>query len=500
MPFWSPDSRIVALFSDGKLKRVDAAGRMSRRSATRSAASEEPGDRMARLFAPALESALYRVSASGGQPVAVTKLDASRHETSHRYPFFLPDGRHFLYMATDLVSAREAPPNAIRVASLDGKLDKAVVEIASNAAYASGRLLYVRERTLFARPFDPGRLETAGDPVAVAPQMRMGPRFHFQFGATERLLVFAPELPTPTTLVWLDRSGKPSGSLRERGFFANSPRLSPDGRKVAVDVYDPARDTVDIWIYDAATGVGTKFDVGSSAYPEQPVWSPGGDRLVFYSYRRGKGARTTLFVKPIAGASKEVLLESDDEYSPEDWSPDGRFVSLNELSILSMAGERKITSFASEARTQEDSRFSPDGRWITYASDESGTWEIYVRPFPGPGGKWQVSTDGGRAPRGGGVTGRELFYLSADNKIMAVPVRLDPTFQAGSPAALFSVRAQLLIRRLRRRRQVSRQQRFGRGGLAANHAVDRLDGAPQEIGDAPDRYARGLAQRGASQT
>ena len=273
-------------------------------------------------------------------------------------------------------------------------------------------------------------------------------RNHFLFGATQRLLVFArsPTLP-PSTLLWIDRSGKPDRALSEPGLFYACPRLSPDGRKVAVDVFDTAKDTSDIWIYDAATGVRTKFVVGSSQYPQSPVWSPESDRIAFFSYRKGGG--TTLFVKLINGATKDVLLESADENIPEDWSPEGHFVSLSTLPkqgrrafqiwVLNMVGDRKAAPFAIEAPHQEESRFSPDGRWIAFQSEESGKPEVYVRPFPGPGGQWQVSTAGGGSPRWR-RDGKELFFLSADNKIMVVPVRLGPTFQAGSPAALFSVR------------------------------------------------------------
>ena len=351
-------------------------------------------------------------------------------------------------MATDLASARDDPPNAIRLASLDGKLDKVVVQTASNAAYAAGHLLYVRENTLVAQPFDLKRLKTAGDAVPIG---RVGgsPKFHSEFDAVERLLVLAPPPTTLSTLQWFDRSGRAGDALGAPAVFLY-PRLSPDGRKVAVDVIDPARDTVDIWIYDAATGVATKFALGSPR-DESPVWSPQGDRIAFAAYRKGRGLKPALLVKPINGAGEEVLLESSDETSPDDWSSDGRFVSLFvlraegkrniELWILNTGRRGKAVPFATDTPSQFDSRFSPDGRWIAYQSDESsaGTPEIFVRPFPGPGGRWQVSTAGGRGPRWR-RDGKELFYLSADNKIMAVPVRFDPTFQAGLPAALFSVR------------------------------------------------------------
>jgi Tol biopolymer transport system component len=449
LPFWSPDNGYLAFFSGGKLKKVDAAGASIQDICdVEWGGGGTWGPDGSIVFASGPTSALYRVSSAGGRPVAVTRLDKGRHETSHRYPHFLPDGRHFLYMATDLASARDDPPNAIRLASLDGKLDKLVVQTASNAAYAAGHLLYARENTLVAQPFDLKRLETAGDAVPIG-RVRMLPKFHFEFDASERVLVLAPPLTTPSALLWFDRSGRPGGALGAPAVF-RYPRLSPDGRKVAVDVHDPARDTVDIWIYDAATGVATRFALGSPR-DESPVWSPEGDRIAFAAYRRGRGLKTTLLVKPINGAGEEVLLESSDETWPDDWSSDGRLVSFGalraegkrniELWTLNTDGQRRAVPFATDAPSQVDSRFSPDGHWIAYVSDESGsgTPEVFVRPFPGPGGRWQVSTVGGRGPMWR-RDGKELFYLSADNKMMAVSVRLGPTFQAGSPTALFSVR------------------------------------------------------------
>jgi Tol biopolymer transport system component len=254
-------------------------------------------------------------------------------------------------------------------------------------------------------------------------------------------------------LTWIDRSGRVVGALGQPGFFG-SPRLSPDGRKVAVDVDDPDRETADVWIYDVASGGKTRFGaVFGSAFQNAPVWSSNGDRIAFASDRRARG-RFSLFAKAINGAVEEVLLESPDQNGPEDWSSDGRYLSFStmraegkrntQLWVLDTSGERKPFPLASDALVQEDSRFSPDGRWIAYKSDESGTFEIYVRPFPGPGGKWQVSTAGGSNPRWR-RDGKELFYLGLDNKIMAVPVRLDKTFHAGSPVALFESQPLALI-------------------------------------------------------
>jgi Tol biopolymer transport system component len=445
LPFWSPDGRFLAFFSDGKLKKVDASGKT-----IQTICDSEPGGGGTWgpdgtiVFAPARTSPMYKVSASGGQPVAVTKLDSSRHETSHRYPFFLPDGRHFLYMATDLTSAPEDPPNAIRIASLDGKLDKAVVPIASAPAYSSGHLIYTREDTLVTRPFDLKRFEPEGEPVPIAQEVQ-------HFGVSERLLIVAHFTPrTPSALLWIDRSGKPADEVGVPALF-RSARLSPDGRKVAVDVVDPVRSARDIWIYDVATGKRTKLVSGTPGKlysPATPVWSPEGDRIVYSAYRKGRS--TALLVKPISGANEEILREDPSEIWPDDWSSDGRFLAFGsmpaggkrnfQLWTLSMTGERKASAFATEASIQENSCFSPDARWIAYTSDESGRFEIYVRPFPGPGGKWQVSTAGGTHPRWR-RDGRELFYLSSDNRIMAVPVQLGATtVEAGSPIPLFPVR------------------------------------------------------------
>ena len=446
-PFWSPDSRFVAFFSDGKLRRVDAADGTVQTicdAETGFGGSWAPDGTI--VFAPTATSRLYRVSALGGQPVAVTTLSTSRRENAHRYPSFLPDGRHFLYMAASFGPAPSNDGNALRVASLDGKLDKAMVATASNGSYASGHLLFVREEILLAQPFDLRRLETTGSPVPIAPKVQHEIAYgYYPFTASEGLLVFLPLVWRPSTLLWFDRSGRPGGTLGEPDFFV-SPRLSPDGRRVVVQISDPARYTSDIWIYDVSTGARTRL-VGGSLEHCNPVWSPEGDRILFASDHKKASANSALSVKPINGPGEEVLLEAPDKNYPEDWSPDGRFVSFVSLHsqgkrnfqlwALSLGAERKATPLATEAPTQGASRFSPDSRWIAYSSDESGNFDVYVRSFPGPGGKWQVSTAGGWDPRWR-RDGKELYYLSLDNKVMAVPVSLDSTFQTGAPAALFS--------------------------------------------------------------
>jgi Tol biopolymer transport system component/predicted Ser/Thr protein kinase len=449
-PFWSPDSRSIGFFADGKLKRMDASGGtiLTICDAERGVGGTWNRDGTI-VFAPVPTSMLYRVPAGGGKPVPVTKLDAARHETAHRYPRFLPDGKHFLYMAGNFGGPTDDPANAIRVGSLDGSPDKAVVPILSNAAYASGYLLYVREGSLLAHRFDASRLQTLGEPFPVVPRVQMTNwQSYSTFSVSDSgVLVTAPVYAPPTRLLWFDRAGRETGSVGEPAPFG-SHRLSPDGKRVAADIYDPVHDTSDIWIFDAASGVGTKFVFGQ-AHEVSAVWSPDGSRIAFSSDRKAKVVRWDIYVKPLDGSKEELLSQSEDVRNPEDWSSDGRFLSFNEVQLhgkrnqqiwtLDMTG-KKATPFAADALTQVDSRFSPDGRWIAYDSNESGQAEVYVRSFPSGSRTLQVSKAGGGLPIWR-RDGKELFYLGLDFKIMAVPVAEDAeAFHPGAPAALFSVR------------------------------------------------------------
>jgi eukaryotic-like serine/threonine-protein kinase len=326
--------------------------------------------------------------------------------------------------------------------------------VASGASYASGQLLYVRDGTLLAQELDLSRLETKGEPAPIAQRLVVyGFQFLWPFSVSENgVLVAATMLDMPSRLLWLDRSGKQVGSVGEPGFIGN-PALSPDGRRLAVDVTDPNRDSAEIWTYDTSSGIGTKF-THSQAHDINPVWSPDGNRIVFESDRKAKGAHSDLWIKPLDGGKEEILAASADNRHPEDWSPDGRFVSFGVVGALNrrlqiwlfdLARERHAIPFATEAEAWNlaNSRFSPDGRWIAYGSDETGRSEVFVRAFGGPGGKWQVSSSGGNHPVWR-RDGRELYYLSSDNKIMAVAVASEGTFRAGPPLELFSVNLKLL--------------------------------------------------------
>jgi Tol biopolymer transport system component len=452
-PFWSPDNRFIAYFTQGSLKRIDPSGGPA---LTVCDAARGTGGTWNRdgtiVFGPTPTSPLFRVPASGGKPEPVTQLDASLHVTAHRYPAFLPDGRHFLYMAANLSASTGDPANSIRVGSLDRKTDKVLVAgIASNASFVAGHVLYSSEGALLAVKMDPARLEVEGDPIPIAQRLNISNWYGYvQFTASDDLLLSTPAFAIPSQLAWFDRNGRPAGTVGEPGLWV-APRLSPNGRKIAVGVLDLGRNTTDIWLYEAAGGAGTKFVFGNGNN-FSPVWDPTSDRLLFGSDRKSKGSRPDLWTKSLDGSAEEVFLESLDNRIPEDWSPDGEFLSLNavpaqgkrnnQLWIAETAGEKKVSPFATEANFQGDSRFSPDGRWLAYDSDESGRFEVYVRPFPGLGSRWQISTAGGGQPHWR-RDGKELTFLTPENKLMAVSISTTSGFHAGPPALLFAIHPSL---------------------------------------------------------
>jgi hypothetical protein len=429
------------------LKRVDAAGGglLTICDAERGVGGTWNRDGVI-VFGPAPTSPLYRVPAGGGRPVAVTKLDAARHETAHRYPTFLPDGRRFLYTAANISGAPNDPANAIRLGSLDGKEDRVVAPYLANPQFASGHLLYGREGTLLAQRLD-ARLQPVGDPVPIAQRvLKIGWVGLTWFTVSNNgLLAYAPSGTVPSQLLWFDRGGKPLGSVGEPANYFGT-RVSPDGRRVAVDAFDTSKSTVEISIYNSDGSGANKFAFGpGNRYG--PVWSPDGTKIAFASDRKAVGVRPDVVVKALEGGAETTLLESADSNIPESWSPDGRFLSLqvipakgkrnNEVWVLDVAA-RKTIPVSTSGNFAGDSRFSPDGHWLAYDSDESGRSEVYVQSFPGPGGTWQVSPAGGSFPHWRG-DGKEIFYVSLDNKIMSVPVEAGAGFHAGAPVPLFSV-------------------------------------------------------------
>jgi serine/threonine protein kinase/Tol biopolymer transport system component len=447
-PFWSPDSRAVAFFTPSSgLKKVELSGGPAQ---TLTEAQVNFGGSWSRdgviIFSKrGGTGGLYRVPATGGEAVAVTTPDAARKEISHAWPYFLPDGRHFLFLAR----STQQENDAICVGSLDSKETKRLLSADSSMAYAPpGYLLYVRENTLMAQPFDAERLELTGEPFPVAREVaanQSNARGMFSV-SPGGVLAFRSGSVISNQLSWFDRSGKRLEIISSQPARGFTPRLSPDEKRVAIDRTDPQTPgNSDIWLLDLARGSSTRFtfEAGDEG---TPVWSPDGASVVFYSERNGS---TAIYRKPASGAGEgEALVTSAERKFVNDWSPDGRFILYQQLSpqtnwdlwLLPLDGERKPTPFVQTNFVEAQGNFSPDGKWIAYTSSESGQWQVYVRSFPDAGGKWMASTEGGAQPQWRS-DGRELYYVAPDRKLMAVEVGGDSAaFAAGVPKPLFEIR------------------------------------------------------------
>jgi len=457
-PFWSPDSRLLGFFAGGKLKKIEASGGPP---ITLCDAPNNRGGAWSRdgviVFNPANLVALQKVSASGGVPTAATVL--GQGETAHMRPSFLPDGRHFLYRA---YTGSAAGP--IYLASLDSSERKFLLNADSqNVLYTQGHLLFLRETTLVAQPFDARGLVLTGDAFPIAEQIQTtGINPPYGVFSTSENGVFGYQTGTggAANLVWFDRTGKQASVLGEPAAYSDL-ELSPDGKRASVSISDGKQR--DIWIYDVAHGLRTRFTF-DPADELQSFWSPDGSQVVFNSRRKG---HLDMFQKASSGAgSEDVLLEDNLDKYPVSWSPDGRFILYDsigsatglDLWVLPLSGDRKPVPFLTTKFNEAAGQFSPDGRWVAYNSDESGKNEVYVTPFPGPGGKWQISTGGGALPRWR-HDGTEIFYLAPDNKLMAAAVNgKGSSFEVGAVKPLFETRA---VAGLRNRYAVSPDgQRF----------------------------------------
>jgi eukaryotic-like serine/threonine-protein kinase len=442
-PFWSPDDRSIAFFSRGKLKRLDlSAGAPQTLCDAPSNVSGTWSTSGWILFSRGVADGLYRVLATGGTPERITQVDASRNELEHTWPVFLPDGRHFLYLA------RNAQPenSAIYVGSIDSKETKRLLQAHSSAEYAPGYLLFVRENTLVAQGFDIARLEMKGDAFPIAEQVPRNPQNgRAMFSASENgVLALRTGGLVQNELIWFDRAGKQLGEVTPPGSYA-SPSFSADDKQVAVRRSDPQANNSDIWLIDLERGVPIRFttDLGIDNFP---TWSPDGSRIAFISTRNGQ---TSIYQKSSSGAGAEEALITSAElkYNPQ-WSPDGHFILYGQINattnvdllLLPLSGERKPQPFLQTSFIEAQPRFSPDGRWVAYISNETGQFEVYVQSFPAINGKVPISTGGGSQPQWRG-DGRELYYYTPDRKLMAVEVNGEgSTFKVGVPRPLFNIR------------------------------------------------------------
>jgi len=377
----------------------------------------------------------------------VTRLDSSRGDTSHRWPYFLPDGRHYVYLVASFASSGERDKMGIYAGSLDSQEDRFLLRANSSVGYAPpGYLLFVRDRNLLAQPFDPGDFRLTGEPIPVAEGIQYFAQIYdalFSVSTNGVLLYQSNASSSIAQLVWFDRGGRRLGPVGTPGDQAD-PMISPDGRRVALHVIDPQTGNMDIWAYESTGGVAARL-TSHPGIDAGAIWSPDGKQIAFTSIR---GGHADLYLKSSSGAgAEEAIFKSERSKYLTDWSADGRYIlfraadaeSKFELWLLPVSGDRKPSPFIKTTYSVDDGQFSPDGHFVAYASNESGRWEIYVTAFPGPGGNWKVSSEGGSEPRWR-RDGKELFYLAPDGTLMAATVRLTPTFEADPSKPLFSIR------------------------------------------------------------
>ena len=441
-PFWSPDSQSIGFFADAKLKRIGVAGGAPQTitdAPSGRGASWSQGDVI--LFAATPGNGLSRVLATGGASQQVTRLGEG--ETSHRFPQFLPDSRHFIFYSQAAPGRR-----GVFVGSLDAPETVRVLDTDAAAVFAApGHILFARQGALLAQAFDPNRRVVSAEAFPVAGQVLADATLNFTAvsASTTGNMVYRTGIANDHQLLWFDRVGKQTGAVGGAdGSSPFNPSLSPDGRRLALDrIVNGNRD---VWLVETTRGTLTRmtFDGGADFFP---VWSPDGARVLFTSLRAGSG----LYQRASGGTgADELILSSGPAKATQDVSPDGRLVLFRALNantgwdLLAATLDRKsepipiaVTPFE-----EREGQFSPDGKWVAYASNESGRAEIYVQPFPDAGEKWQISINGGAQPRWR-RNGSELFYIGLDRKLMAAAIKAATpgrSFEAGTPVELFQTR------------------------------------------------------------
>ncbi len=453
-PFWSPDGANIGFFAQGKLKKIAVTGGPPQ------TLCDAPGGRGGSwsatgviLFAPNLTGGLYKVSTAGGVPEPATKFTASDPSDSQRYPDFLPDGRHYLYLEDR--TGNEGL--GIYAGSLDGAPSTHLLPDLSNAVYIPptppgtiGYLLFRREGSLMAQPFDAGKIRLAGELFPVAEQVGIaGNTGQGAFSASNNgeLAFRSGGTAGNREFTWMDRAGKRLATVTKPGIF-RSGALSPDEKRLAFAISNESGDLTDLWLQELERGVISRFTF-EEGVSYSPVWSRDGSRIIFT--HRDAGAHYAIYQRAATGTGKaEMIWRTAVNTSTWDWSPDGKYILYSDyqdktkydLWLLPIDGDHKPIPYLQTPFSELRGQFSPDGRWMAYVSDESGRFEVYVQTVPASGPKWQVSSAGGDFPRWR-RDGKELYFIAADQQLMAVPVKTSSgssgAFEPGAPQPLFRI-------------------------------------------------------------
>jgi len=445
LPFWSPDSRSIAFFAQGKLKKIDVDGGPPQTLCNvENAHGGSWNSEGVIVFASALGQPLSRVSSASGEPALITKLLPSQR--GHRFPSFLPDGRHFLYFAAGQLVAIDSAggDSGLFIGSLDSPEGQRLLAADSPAVYSPpGYVLFIRQGTLLAQPFDAKKLKVTGEPVPIAEQVAFDQN-HLGFSASENgaLAYRTGVRGSNLQLAWFDRTGKLIEPVGMPGGYLG-PDISPDGKRIAIRRHEGTGG--DVWLLEASGGMTSRFTFEASQENSQPIWSPNGSRIVFGSRRNGKWG---LYLKPSNGiGNEELLIESDTLKMPMSWSADGKFIVYwvqhpktgNDAWALPLAGDRKPFPLLQTPNSESYPQISPDGKWIAYSSNETGSPEVYVQSFPPGAGKWQISRSGG-GPSRWRRDSKELFYLDSINSGKMFSVVINATeskFESSVPRPLF---------------------------------------------------------------
>ena len=449
MPFWSPDGRYIGFFANGKLRKIDATGGPPQVLCDANGAGGYRGATWNRdnviVFTPNARSPLYRISANGGTPVQLTKFNPGKGEFSHRYPWFLPDGDHFLYLARSGTNVGE-----ITLGSLSGKAPKTLLVADTPAYYTEpGYLLFVRDRTLLAQKFDARSHELGQDAIPVGSNVQFfaGPAMALVTTAQRGVIAYQEGSGlTDSQLLWVDRNGKEVGSVGTPQDYRTFD-LSHDGKRLAITIRDQQSGNDDIWVYELARGTAVRLTF-DPLIDDSPIWSPDDREIVFSAEQKNRALREIFTRKSNGDGAPAAVFKAESLKFPTDISRDGNWLVFNAIDLITrnatdvMALSRtdgKVVPVATTGFAERAAKFSPDGRWLAYTSDESGRDEVYVQRWPARGGeKWQVSVGGGSNPHWRN-DGKELFYRhSAENKIMGVGVNTaGETFEADQPQKLF---------------------------------------------------------------